>query len=203
MIFILFCIPALLSWNSKSQLGAIIESGSIKLVTRNSPNTYFIDKGDPAGFEYDLAKAYADYLGVKLELVLPNSFSEIFTTMQRRDGHIAGAMLTITDERQQKFEFASPYLETTTALIYRTTQGETPPQDIPDLINQNKQVMVIANSSHSELMKSLQQEYPKLKWEETGAFSSVELLEKLHNKEIDYVITDAVTFDSQKSFFPV
>lgn len=202
VVLLLFCIPALLSWNSKTQLGAIIESGTIKLVTRNSPNTYFIEKGTPAGFEYDLAKAYADYLGVKLELVLPSSFGEIFRTMEKRDGHIAGAMLTVTDEREKKFDFSTPYLHSTTALIYRTTQGESPPVDINDLISKNKRLVIIARSSHSELLKTLKQQYPELVWEETSQYSAVELLEKVHKKEIDYTITDSIAFDAQSTFFP-
>lgn len=202
VIFLLFCIPALLSWNSKTQLGAIIESGSLKLVTRNSPNTYFIEKGVPVGFEYDLAKAYAEHIGVKLELVLPDDFSGIFSTMKQRDGHIAGAMLTITPERQETFEFSEPYLSTTTTLVYRKIQGEKPPKNIPELIAKKKRLVVLANSSHAELLKTLKQKYSDLSWEETEEYSSVELLEKVHNKEIDYTITDAVAFDGQASFFP-
>lgn len=202
VIFLLLCIPALLSWNSKTQLGAIIESGRLKLVTRNSPNTYFIEKGTPAGFEYDLAKAYADHLGVNLELVLPDSFSDIFTTMEAKDGHIAGAMLTVTQERERSFEFTQPYLHTTTALVYRVTQGKPAPKGIEDLINSKRKLVVLANSSHAELLQSLKEQHPELTWEETEELSSIELLEKVHTKEIDYTVTDAVAFGSQKSFFP-
>lgn len=202
VILLLFCIPALLSWNSKTQLGAIIESGTLKLVTRNSPNTYFIEQSEAAGFEYDLAKAYADHLGIKLELVLPSSFGEIFSTMERRDGHIAGAMLTVTEERKKRFDFSTPYLHTTTALIYRTTQGEPAPKGLTDLINKKKKLVVIANSSHSELLKALQKQHPDLIWEETSELSAIELLEKVHLKEIDYTVTDSIAFDAQKTFFP-
>ncbi|WP_415900162.1 membrane-bound lytic murein transglycosylase MltF [Neptuniibacter sp. QD48_11] len=202
VIFLLLCIPGLLSWNSKTQLGAIIESGAIKLVTRNSPNTYFIEKGKPAGFEYDLAKAYADHLGVELELVLPDDFSSIFTTMSARDGHIAGSMLTITEERQEKFEFTQPYLKTTTTLIYRQTKGKKAPKDISDLLKPGKKLVVLANSSHAELLQDLKAQYPELTWDETSTFSSTELMEQVQNKEIDYTVVDAVTFDSQKTFFP-
>lgn len=202
VILLLFCIPALLSWNSKTQLGAIIESGTLKLATRNSPNTYFIEKGEPAGFEYDLAKAYAEHLGIKLELVLPSSFGGLFTTMDNRDAHIAGAMLTATEQRKESFDFSTPYLHTTTALIYRTTQGQPAPKNLSDLISKDKRLVILANSSHSELLKALQTEHPELKWEETAELSAIELLEKVHTKEIDYTITDAVAFDTQKTFFP-
>lgn len=202
MVLLMFCIPVLLSWNSKTQLGAIMESGSLKLVTRNSPSTYFIEKGIPAGFEYDLAKAYTEHLGIKLELVLPPTFSDIFSTMSERDGHIAGAMLTVTDERKESFEFSTPYLSTTTAVVYRTTKGIKAPNDLEDLVSRNKTIQVIANSSHAELLTHLKEKHPTLKWSESNEYSSVELLEQVHSKEIDYTIVDSVTFDAQKSFFP-
>lgn len=202
MIFLMFCIPVLLSWNSKTQLGAIIESGTLKMVTRNSPNTYFIEKGEPAGFEYDLAKAYAEHIGVKLELVLPASFSEIFSTMKARNAHIAGAMLTITDHRKETFEFTAPYLSTTTTLVYRKIKGTKPPKNLQELIKKNKKILVLSNSSHAELLKQLKSTNPALTWDESSEFSSVELLEKVHNKEIAYTVVDSVAFDTQKSFFP-
>ncbi len=202
VIFLMFCIPVLLSWNSKTQLGAIIESGSLKMVTRNSPSTYFIEKGEPAGFEYDLAKAYAEHLGIKLELVLPESFSGIFSTMKARNGHIAGAMLTVTDDREKAFEFSAPFLTTTAAVVYRTTKGVKAPKDLNDLVARDKTILVLANSSHAELLARLQTTHPTLKWKESSEHSAVELLEKLHNKEIDYTVVDSITFDAQKSFFP-
>ena len=199
---ILLSIPALTSWNNKTQLEGIVESGSLKFVTRNSPNTYFIDKGEPAGFEYELAKAYADHLNVNLKLVLPDTFSSIFPTILKRKGHLAGAMLTATAERQQTFEFTPPYLHTTTAVIYRKIQGIPGPKNLEDLIKKDKKLVVIANSSHVELLKKLKETHPDLNWEETTEHTAVELLERVHKKEIDYTITDAIAFDSQKSFFP-
>lgn len=202
LVLLLFCIPALLSWNSKTQLGAIIESGTLKLVTRNSPNTYFLEKGAPAGFEYELAKAYADHLGVKLELVLPPDFSSIFSTMEQRDGHIAGAMLTVTDARKETFDFSQPYLHSTTALVFRQTQGKKAPRNLAELAASDRKLWVIANSSHAELLHKLKKDHPKLTWHESTDYSSTELLELLHRKEIDFTVVDTITFASQKSFFP-
>lgn len=202
VLLLLLSLPALMSWNDKKQLTAIIESGSLKFATRNSPSTYFIEKGVPAGFEYDLAKAYAEHIGVKLELVLPDTFNGLFTTIRERKAHIAGAMLTDTVEREREFQFSIPYLMTTTTLVYRKIKGQPAPKNLEDLIQKKKRLVVLANSSHAELLKSLQKKYPELTWEETSELSSVELLEQVHLKKIDYTVTDAVVFDSQKSFFP-
>ncbi len=202
LLLLMFCIPVLLSWNSKTQLAAIQETGVLKLVTRNSPNTYFLDKGEPAGFEYELGKAFADYLDVKLELIVPIDFSSIFSTMRHRDGHVAAAMLTVTPSREEEFQFSPAYLETSAVLIYRITQGEKKPTSLAEAANPEKQLVVIADSSHASLLAKLKESQPELVWQETQDFSSIELMEMVHNQEIDYTVVDGVAFDAQHSFFP-
>ncbi|EGT80335.1 putative periplasmic binding like protein II [Haemophilus haemolyticus M19107] len=47
---------------------AIQERGSLIVGTMNNPISYFINKDGKRGFEYELAKAFADSLGVELEI---------------------------------------------------------------------------------------------------------------------------------------
>lgn len=194
-------ISAFLTWNSKTQLSTIVNTGSLKLVTRNSPDTYFIEKDRAAGFEYDLAKAYAQYLGVKLELVLAKNFYDIATTIKQHDAHIAGAMITVTPKLEAEFDFTHPYLATTIGLIYRETLGNPAPRNLKDLIASNKQLVVQAGSSHIEQLKQLQKHYPKLSWQEREQ-TPMELLEQVYNKEIYYTLVDSLIFEAQKPFFP-
>lgn len=61
------CLPALLSGCVKQDsLEHIKASGKLQVVSRNSPTTFFIDRGDPTGFEFTLAGLFAAELGVDL-----------------------------------------------------------------------------------------------------------------------------------------
>lgn len=44
-------------------LARILRTGKITVLTRNNANSYYLYRGQPMGFEYDLAKAFADHLG--------------------------------------------------------------------------------------------------------------------------------------------
>jgi membrane-bound lytic murein transglycosylase F len=199
-LLVLLSFPALVSYNSLTRLDVIQERGVLRLATRNTPSDYFLDKGEPAGFEYELAQAFASEIGVRLELQVPANFTDLMRQVRERSAHLAAAGLTVTPERQQDFTFAPPYMESAANIIYRVTQGKPAPTDIRDLTG--KRIRVVANSSHSELLRQYQNEVPELRWEETEEFGVNDLLEQVHNQQIDYTIADSIRFDGQFSFFP-
>ena len=41
------------------------KEGVLRVITRNSPATYFQDRNGETGFEYELAKRFAERLGVE------------------------------------------------------------------------------------------------------------------------------------------
>ncbi|MBN1007633.1 membrane-bound lytic murein transglycosylase MltF [Amphritea pacifica] len=206
LLFLLISVSlfaALLLYNQShhTQLDSIQKNGTLRVATRNTSTTYYQDNnGNPTGFEYELLKAFAEYLGVELELIIPDTFGEVFTLVQNRSAHIAAAGLTITEERKKSFRFSPAYAYSTPTLIYRVTQGKPEPKTIADL--ENKSIKVIANSSHAELLRTLKQTYSFLKWQETTTSSVTELLEDVYEQEIDYTISDDFVFDAQKSYFP-
>ncbi|MBY4675758.1 membrane-bound lytic murein transglycosylase MltF [Marinobacterium arenosum] len=199
-LLLLFSLPLLLSYNSKTQLEIIQESGALRLLTRNSPSTYFLDHGRPAGFEYELSKAFADHIGVKLQLIQADSLGELIERLRYRDGHIAAAVLSVTPERQREFDFSPPYLASAATLIYRVRQGNPQPRELEDLYGST--LSVLPNSSHAELLRELQLQAPKLDWQEPANASEIDLMEQVHNGELDYTVMDSTLFDAQRSYFP-
>ena len=201
ILSLLFGSLILFSESAKTQVDAIQLNGVLRLATRNTPTTYYIDSdGNPAGFEYELAKAFADYLGVELELIIPETFGEIFPLLKNRTAHIAAAGLTITDERKQQYRFSPPYAYSTPTVIYRETQGRNAPESLNDL--HGTDIRVLADSSHAELLRGIKASTPALQWQETSNGTVTELLDGVYNKEFDYTISDDLVFDAQKSFFP-
>jgi membrane-bound lytic murein transglycosylase F len=197
----LFAALLLFSESQRTQVDAIQKTGVLRVVTRNTSTTYYQDNnGQPTGFEYELVKAFADYLGVELELIVPDTFGEIFTLIKNRSAHIGAAGLSITEARKQDFRFSPAYAYSTPTLIYRVTQGKPAPKNLSDL--EGKSIKVIANSSHSELLTTLQKTHNFLKWEETSTNGVTELLEDVYEKELDYTVSDDLIFDAQKSYFP-
>ncbi len=189
-----------ISVNTPTQVEAIKQKGVLRVATRNTPMTYYIDKGRPAGFEYELARAFADYLGVRMELILPPTFADLFTTMRERNAHLAASNLSVTEQREKQFDFGPAYRKSAPTVIYRIRQGQAQPQSIEDLYG--KKILVLEDSAQAELLQRLKSEYPKLEWATSEDDAATELLNKVHDETIDFTIMDSTVFDAQKSFYP-
>jgi len=170
-----------------SVLEQIIESGELRVLTRNSPTTYYEGPDGPAGLEYDLAKMFADQLGVKLTLLVPKSFSDLLDDIKNNRAHIAAAGLTITESRKEIFRFGPSYQEVTEQLVYNINNHK--PKDLSD--TKDGMLEVVAESSHQDTLTLEQSRHPGLTWEENDQLESEELLQLVSDEVIDYTIADS------------
>src|SRR5690606_19260756 len=119
-IFLIFMLCILSACNAPSnQLEQILERGELRVVSRYGLTSYYNNGGQLAGFEYDLAKAFADYLDVELKVTVPDNLSKTLDMIENGQADIAAAGLTITRARQNRLRFGPIYHEVTQQLIYR------------------------------------------------------------------------------------
>lgn len=179
-------------------LERVQKKGQLIVLTRNSPTTYYEGVDGPTGFEYDLARLFAEHLGVQLKIVIASNFSEIIPRAARGDVHLAAAGLTVTDERSKLVRFGPAYQQITQQLVYR--EGRNPPRKHEDVIGARIEVM--AGSSHVERLQALKQEFPALTWTENPGLESEELLSMVSDKQIDYTIADSNEVALNQRFYP-
>ena len=136
----LVSVIAILAMTSsqRGQLNQVLDSGVLRIITRNSPTTYYQDRNQISGFEYELAKAFADDLGVRLEVELAESLDDLISEVESGSVNLAAAGLTVTESRQQKVSFGDSYLQVTQQLIYRT--DKVAPRSLQDLLEGNLMV---------------------------------------------------------------
>ena len=117
--------------NKPSLLEQIQQRGELRVVTRNSPSTFYLGADGPAGFEYDLASMFAAELGVNLNMFAAESFNRILPTVLDNRADFAAAGLSVTKSRKTDFWFGPPYMEITPQVVYR--YGEDRPRSPEDL----------------------------------------------------------------------
>lgn len=178
-------------------LAAIREAGVLRVVTRNGPTTYYQDRNGPTGFEYELAQRFAEQLGVALEIRTEHSLEALFQSLEHGEADIAAAGLTMTPERLQRLDFATPYMDVTQHVLYR--RGEGRPRTADDLVG--KRVQIMANSSHSEYLRELQADNPQLLWVESTDVETVDLLDMLERGVIDHTVIDSNEFLANRGFY--
>ncbi|MDX1824732.1 MAG: membrane-bound lytic murein transglycosylase MltF [Thiohalomonadales bacterium] len=171
----------------KNLLEQVKDRGELRVLTRNSATTYYIGPHGPTGPEYDLVKAFAEYLGVSVKLEVEDNLQKILHKIAEGDADIAAAGLTVTESRQQSVRFAPSYQSITQQLVYR--QGTRKPRSITEL--DDGFLEVLANSSHAERLAELKNDYPTLSWMETDDLSSSELISLVVDQVIDYTVADS------------
>ena len=182
-----------------STLERIKEDGVLRVVTRNSPATYFQDRNGETGFEYELVKRFADDLGVKLEIETADNLDDLFSQLGKPSGPVlAAAGLVSSEQRKGQARFSHPYLEVTPQIIYRN--GKTRPTNAAGLVG--KRILVLKGSSHAEQLAELKKQYPGLEYEESDQVEVVDLLRMVDEGQIDLTLVDSNELAMNQVYFP-
>lgn len=182
-----------------STLERVKEDGVLRVITRNSPATYFQDRNGETGFEYELVQRFADDLGVKLQIETADNLDDLFNQLGQPNGPVlAAAGLVSSEQRKQQVRFSHPYLEVTPQIIYRN--GKPRPTDAGDLVG--KRILVLKGSSHAEQLAELKKQYPALQYEESDQVEVVDLLRMVDESQIDLTLVDSNEVAMNQVYFP-
>jgi membrane-bound lytic murein transglycosylase F len=184
-----------------ASLTRILERGYINVGTIYGPTNYYVQADGFAGFEYELAKKYADSLNVDLKIIPSYSLEELFVKLNTGELDVLASGLAITDKRLQRFRFAPSYETISQKLVFK--QGNVRPRKVSDLTGALAgKLMVTAGSSYVENLEVLKTQHHKLTWFETDEYDSEELLEQVLNGDIAYTIIDNNALAITRRFYP-
>ncbi|MDN4503170.1 membrane-bound lytic murein transglycosylase MltF [Alteromonadaceae bacterium BrNp21-10] len=182
LLLLMSCQPQI----KANALQRILDQGVIKVGTRYGQTTYFYGADGPQGFEYELAEGFAQYLGVKLEILPYYNLDELLPQLQSHHLNIVAAGLAVTPERAKHFRFGPAYQDISQKLVFK--QGGIWPKSIEEL---NGVLSVVASSSHAEVLQQQKALYPELQWQETNEQDEEELLGLVLEEKLDYTIADS------------
>ncbi|MGB5276631.1 MAG: membrane-bound lytic murein transglycosylase MltF [Gammaproteobacteria bacterium] len=194
IIFLFNGLPKLMT---PSLLERVKQDGELVVYTRNSPTTYYEGPDAPAGLEYDMAKMFADELGVKLTMIIPETLGDIMEGVRDGTAHFAAAGLTVTEERKKHFRFGPAYQEVTEQLVYHADHPK--PKNLSSL--GDGILEVVAGSSHEERLKYLKNVIRDLSWRSASDQESEDLMQLVADEFIDYTIADSNEIALNKPFF--
>lgn len=179
-------------------LQQIQQQGELVVVTRYSPTTYYVGPNGETGFEYDLARRFAEYLDVDLRIVAAKNTSEVLDKLLSGEAHLAAAGLTVTDDLMRKVRFGPAYQEISQQLVYR--RGTTPPGSLDEL--QHVKLDVVQGSSHADLLQTLKHKLPDLDWNEHEDLASGELLAEVWQGKHKLTIANSHEVAFLQRFYP-
>ncbi len=176
---------------SPSLIEQIKTLGELRVVTRNGPLAYYRGPDDtPEGPEYELARRFADELGVKLTIIPVHSYAEIYQALDSGRAHLAAAGLKVPSENIPGIEFGPAYQRVREHLIYR--HGAVRPGSLAEIGNGDLEIA--AGSSHARTLYRARDLLPDLVWVENASTDSQALLDGVADGTIDYTIADSTEF---------
>lgn len=176
--------------NIGSSLYEIKSQKKLKVIMDYNSINYFIYKGKPMGFQYDLAKLFAEYIGVNLEVVVSNNLSHSFKLLEEGKCHILATNITYTEERAARFNFSKAVGETSIVLIQR--KDKNPSYKISSLQDlKDKTVYVKGNSIYEKTLNDLNtKEGLNINIIGVDSFNTEDLINMVSKKEINYTLSD-------------
>jgi membrane-bound lytic murein transglycosylase MltF len=145
-------------------LDGMIERRQIRLLVVPSRTFYFVDKGTQRGVDYDLGQELQKELNQKrgrkalaVEVVyVPVRRDDLIPALIQGRGDIAAANMTITPERQEWVEFASPLLRNESEIV---VTGPASPElhKVDDLAGQ--EIFVRLSSSYFQSLWHLNEDF--------------------------------------------
>lgn len=179
-------------------LDQILETGELRVVTLNSPSTYYLGVNGPQGPEFDLALELAKELGVALHIYSVDSSSSALDEVATGHAHIAAAGLSMDQEIPDHTRFGPGFQTVKEHLIYL---GSDPrPRNLRDA--NLRQIQVAMASSQAVLLQRWRLRQPELTWAETPRTETSELLYRLSKGEFEYTVADSNEFAINRAFYP-
>ncbi len=159
-MYIFFCIYTI--WEKTSEntnLKNILRYGKITVITQNNAHSYYFYKDHPMGFEYDLAKAFANYLGVNLNVQVVEKSEDLIPALIKNKEAFIAANITISPEREKEAAFSNSYMDIRQHIIIRKNNRKFI-QNPDDLAGQN--IYVRKGSSYENQLNKLKEKGIKL-----------------------------------------
>ncbi|MEP2771206.1 MAG: transporter substrate-binding domain-containing protein [Fulvivirga sp.] len=186
--------------------------GSIIAIVDNSSTGYFLYKGQPMGYEYDLLERYAKHIGVELQVKLTSSIDRAFEMLNKGEGDVIAYSLTVTKERKKHVAFTDNHYTTRQVLVQRKPENWTKmtrDQISKSLVRNQvelvgKEIHVRKSSSYVDRLHNLSHEIGGdiVIIEEEDSAETEELIKRVSLGEFKYTVADESVALVNAAYYP-
>lgn len=194
-----------------NRLQKIRQAGKLVAITDYNSTNYFIYRGKPMGFQYDLLKRFAGHLDVQLEIKVNKELEKSFQLMEEGESDLLAFNLAITEARKKRIDFTIPYTQTRQVLVQRKPEGwkSMTEREIERHLLRNqlelndKVVYVRSNSSYATRLRNLSEEIGGgIRIIEKENYSEEQLIALVARGEIDYTVCDENVAKVNSTYYP-
>jgi membrane-bound lytic murein transglycosylase F len=176
----------------------IKQRGELRVVTLNSPTSFYLGAQGDEGFEFELASRFARELGVKLVMYPVADVRTMQAELAAGHADIAAAQLTMDAAWARAGEASAPYDRIQQLIVYR--KGKPRPRDTLQI--ESSRLAVRAGSPQEGILEHLKRTVaPTLNWVVTAP-SSADPLDDVTTGQAEYALIDAREFSFARHIYP-
>lgn len=187
---------------SSYDLPQMKDSGELVVLTMYSSTSYFIYRGQPMGFQYELSEQFAKSLGLKLRVEVAKSTKELVSKLLAGEGDMIAYNLPITKELKDSLTYCGEEVITHQVIVQRTGKRNKPLTDVTQLIGKD---IYVRPGKYYDRLVNLDKELGggihihKV----TGDSVTVEdLITQVAKGEIPYTVADNDLAQLNKTYYP-
>jgi peptidoglycan lytic transglycosylase F len=179
-------------------LQKIQNAGVITVATRNTAYCYYLYRDQPMGFEYELAQAFAEYLGVRLQMKVVDKWSDMVAALYNGSAAFIAASVPITPKRQTQVAFSDGYMEVAQHIItHRKITGVKKAADLS-----GKTIDVRKGTAYQQRLVELKKQGIDLAIRLHDDLPVEELIQQVADGQIDFTIANSNIISINRRNFP-
>ncbi|MGR5175978.1 membrane-bound lytic murein transglycosylase MltF [Vibrio mediterranei] len=194
----------------KSELENIKERGVLRVGTLNNQLSYYIGPDGPTGLDYELARQFADELGVKLEMKPAFRQASLFPALQKGEIDIIAAGLSQSPERIRSFRAGPAYYYVSQQVVYK--KGQWRPRNLEQLLNNQEQLLdkaegeeifaVVKDSHFEKTLTQVAQQNPDFRYYVDDNADVNDLLKQVSEGLLNFTMADSVELSLSQRIYP-
>ncbi len=191
----------ILSYEKKVELSileSVLASGEITVITRNNAHCCYLYRGQGAGFEYDLARSFADFLGVSLSIKIADNWEAMIPALAETPSAFVAASMTITSKRLEQAAFSDGYMKIRQHIIVHRDNRKI--KKLKDLTG--KTIFVRRGTSYHEQLEKLKEKGMDFNIKAIANISTEELIRRVAEKRIEITIADSSIAQLNRRYYP-
>ncbi len=193
-----------------SDLDLIRQKGRLVVAADYNSTSYFIYRGQPMGYQYQMLQELANYLDLRLDLQVSSDIGETFEQLNDGEIDLIAINLTVTADRKKQVAFTYPHTQTRQVLVQRMPDNyrRLNPMQLQDSLIRNqldlggKSVYVQKGSVYAERLGTLANEIGSEINIIQVPVESEQLIQMVAKGEIEYTVADENVASVNKTYYP-
>jgi membrane-bound lytic murein transglycosylase F len=193
-------------------LSDITKDGKLKALTIYSATSYFLYRGEPMGFEYEMLERFAKHLNLELQITVSTDLDSLTHMLNSGEVDLIAHGLTVTTDRMEEIAFTDHLYLVRQVLVQKKPKNwrniswsrmqdgliKDPIELIGDTVSVRK------NSSYIKRLENLSLEIGGQIFIDTlpGSLSTDEIIKMVDEGKIKYTIADDNIAAINASYYP-